>query len=72
MKKIKLNVDGMHCHSCETLIEDTLKETKGILNAEVNYKKGIVNVEFDDSKIKEKVIIKSIEKEGYKVARVIQ
>ncbi len=66
MKKLKLNVDGMHCRSCGVLISDSLKEL-GATAAKVNHNKGIVKVAFDDSKIKQNDIIKSIEKEGYKV-----
>lgn len=72
MKKIKLNVEGMHCKGCETLISNSLNKLDGITKTKVNHKKGIVKVVFDDSNIGEEEIIKSIEKEGYKVARVIQ
>ena len=31
MKKITLHIEGMHCKSCEILIQDSLLEEKGIL-----------------------------------------
>ena len=72
MKKMKFNVEGMHCTSCEMLISDSLTEIDGVSNVEVSHKKGFVKVAFDDSKIREDDIIKVIEKEGYKVLRVVK
>ncbi len=69
MEKIKLNVDGMHCKSCEILIIDALKEKDGINNVKVDHKAGYVEVEWDNSKIKKEGIIEIIKKEGYKVRR---
>ncbi len=66
MKKMKFNVDGMRCTSCEMLINDSLKEI-GVKKSKVNHKKGLVIAVFDDSKLKEDEIVKLIEKEGYKV-----
>lgn len=67
MKKIKLNIEGMHCHSCEMLIKDSLKELDGLKKSKINHKKGTAITIFDDSKLKEEDIVKAIEKEGYKV-----
>jgi copper chaperone CopZ len=69
MEKIELNVEGMHCPSCEMLISDSLEELDGVKNSEVDHKSGIVAVEFDDSKTKKEEIIKTIKKEGYKVRK---
>lgn len=69
MQKIKLNVEGMHCQSCEILIRDSLKGVGGVRDAKVNHKSGIVEVEFDDSKVRKEAIIEVIKKEGYKVRR---
>lgn len=69
MEKIKLNVEGMHCPSCEILITDALKELDGVKNAKVDNKSGSAEVEFDNSKIEKGVIIETIKKEGYKVRK---
>lgn len=69
MEKIRLSVEGMHCSSCELLISDSLKELNGVKNVNVDYKLGIVEVEFDSSKTKKEEIIEIIKKEGYKVRR---
>src|SRR3989339_777425 len=46
MKKIKLNIQGLHCKSCKTLLETELDILKGVKNVEINYQKGIGKFEF--------------------------
>ena len=69
MTNIKLQTDGMHCTSCEMLIGDALTELEGVDNAKANHKSGIVEVDFDDSKVKKEKIIETIKKEGFKVRK---
>jgi len=65
MEKIKLNIDGMHCKSCEMLIGDALQE----LGAKAKVTQGSAEVEFDGSKLKKEDIVEAIKKEGFKVRR---
>ena len=67
MKKIILNVEGMHCPSCEMLIGDSLEEMDGIGKVYVSHKEGTAKIEFDDTKIDDNEIKSIIRKEGYKV-----
>ena len=55
-KKVKLKVGGMHCKSCETLIQDVLSDVN--VKANADHKTGEVKVEYDESKI-------SVEKVNY-------
>ncbi len=66
MKKITLNVKGMHCPSCEVLVKDSLEELEGIGRAKADSKSGIVEVDFDESKTSINKIKSIINKEGYK------
>jgi copper chaperone len=66
MKKIKLKIKGMHCHSCEMLIKDALKDI-GVKNSKINSKTGQAEIEFDEKKISLEMIKKTIEKGGYKI-----
>ena len=66
MKKITLNVKGMHCPSCEILLKDSLEELEGVSNAKADSKSGIVEVDFDESKTDIDKIKSVIIKEGYK------
>src|SRR3989339_503722 len=65
MKKIKLNIQGLHCKSCKTLLETELDILKGVKNVEINYQKGIGKFEFDEEIISENKIKKEIKKLGY-------
>lgn len=67
MARIALKVKGMHCKSCEMLIKDSVSELDGVKNVDASSIKSIVNVEFDESKVKESSIKQAIENEGYKV-----
>lgn len=67
MKKITLDVKGMHCQSCETLIKDELMEL-GVDKCEANHIIGKVVVTFDESKISFDAIKSAIAKQGYKVS----
>ncbi|NQU79425.1 heavy-metal-associated domain-containing protein [Candidatus Woesearchaeota archaeon] len=67
MKKINLNVKGMHCQSCEMLIKDSLEEANGISSVDVSIKAGKVSVEFNDKKVSESRIKTIITKEGFEV-----
>ena len=66
IKKVPLNISGMHCGSCASGIQMVLQNTDGIINASASYdtKKG--EVEFDEEKIQTDGILKAIEQLGYK------
>lgn len=66
MKKT-LNVKGMHCKSCEMLIKDSLSEVDGVNNVKVSLTDNTVTVDYDDKKVKDAMIKKAIETEGYVV-----
>jgi Cu+-exporting ATPase len=48
MKKINLDIDGMHCGSCAILIEQTLRDKAGIQSANVNFSAEKASVVFDE------------------------
>ena len=63
--KLTLKIKGMHCKSCEILIQDSLEELG--VKSKADHKKGAVEVEFDNNKISQDKIKQAIEKEGYKI-----
>jgi copper chaperone CopZ len=65
--KTKFNVKGMHCKSCEMLIQDSVSDVEGVQSIEADHKKGFVIVKYDEKKANETKIKKIIEKEGYEV-----
>lgn len=46
MKKQTVHIQGMHCRSCEILLEDTLKEIRGIKAVNVSHTKGTAEVRY--------------------------
>lgn len=66
VKKVALNIQGMHCGSCASGIQMVLQNTDGVLNASASYdtKKG--EVEFDEEKTSINNIVEAIEQLGYK------
>jgi copper chaperone len=67
MKKITLNVKGMHCQSCEMLIKDGLGDLDGVKDVQVSQKTGAATVVFDESKTSEKAVKSAIAAEGFEV-----
>jgi len=57
--KITLSIKGMHCGSCAYLIEDILKEQKGVVDARVDFIQQTVEVETEEG-IKPDDLIKAI------------
>ena len=64
MKKIKLNIEGMHCASCANNIERIVKKMPGVNSCNVNLlmKKGYIEC---SDEVKEGDIVNKIEKAGY-------
>lgn len=58
-------VKGMHCASCSSVIEKTIKKVEGVQSAEVNYGTEKAKVSFDPSKTNPHVLSKHIEPLGY-------
>lgn len=69
MKKLKISIEGMHCASCASNIERSLKKTAGIRECSVSLmlKKG--TVEAEDS-VSEDEIKKAVSRAGYKVTKI--
>lgn len=66
MKKISLQIKGMHCESCAKTIEKALLKEKGLISANVNFLSEKAIIEYDPEKIDEDKIREVIERAGYK------
>lgn len=66
-KCLSIPIKGMHCRSCEILIEDNLKEIKNVSSVEVSYKTGEAKVFYDHELPNSSEIEKIISDSGYKV-----
>ena len=65
VKKVEINVEGMHCASCSTLITRALKKTPGVVAVNVNYASRKARVEYDESQTDEQKLVALITSKGY-------
>lgn len=65
MKKTDLDIKGMHCASCSTLINRSLSKAEGVKEANVNYATGKAFVIYDESKLSDIDLIKIVQSKGY-------
>lgn len=65
MKKTELQVIGMHCASCATLLTKALMKTEGVSEANVNYAMARATVSHDETKVSEDGLIAVIKSKGY-------
>lgn len=64
-RKIELQIKGMHCQSCETLIKDELAEISGLKDIIIDHKTGHGSAVATNRQITDSLIIKAIKKAGY-------
>jgi copper chaperone len=66
--KTEIHVTGMRCSGCEALVSEALEEMDGVEKAQASHQTGIVEVEYDPSKVDPESMKKTIEAQGgYKV-----
>lgn len=69
-KYLKIPIKGMHCRSCELLIEDKLKEVPGVKLAELNYKTGEATIYYHGEEAPQKNFLQeAINDAGYEIGQ---
>ena len=69
-KYIRIPIKGMHCRSCEILIEEKLKEIPLVKSAELNYKTGEAVVYYSGEDMPQKHLLdKAINEAGYEIGK---
>lgn len=48
---VTLRVKGMTCGGCATAVEEALKSTEGVEDAQVSYKRGVAIIKYDHQKV---------------------
>jgi sulfite exporter TauE/SafE/copper chaperone CopZ len=64
MKTTEIYIQGMHCRSCEMLIEDEIKAIPGVKTVYVNHKKGLAVIKYNGN-INQREFEKAVNKAGY-------
>jgi sulfite exporter TauE/SafE/plastocyanin domain-containing protein/copper chaperone CopZ len=67
MEKMIVPIAGMHCRSCELLVEGNLAEIPEVKKSSVNYKRGTAEVYYSDQKPKMSEIEEAVRGAGYTV-----
>jgi Cu+-exporting ATPase len=65
MVKKVFRVEGMHCSNCPMEVESIEDDLAGIKQVSASYLKGLMVVEFDETKVSEAQIIAAVGKRGY-------
>ena len=68
MNKTTVPITGMHCRSCELLIEDELKTVSGVKKAQVSWKRACADIYYEGEGVNNHEVRQVIEKAGYKIA----
>lgn len=69
MENVTISVPDISCGHCKETIEGALKGVEGISAAEVHVPEKTVDVNFDETKIQRDTITKTIEDQGFTVAK---
>lgn len=70
MKKEIIGIEGMHCASCVSAIENALRKRDGVSEVKVNLSTERAYIEFDEKRVKRNEFEKIIEETGYKVVKI--
>ena len=68
-QKIIIPIKGMHCKSCEMLVEEELKEVKNVKKAVVNHLKDTAEIYYQEKTPDLEAIKTAIEKAGYSLGK---
>jgi len=68
MKKLELQISGMHCASCAAIINKALSKAKGIKESNVNFSTSKATLSFDETQISEEELINIVKDKGYKAS----
>lgn len=68
MNKTTIPIKGMHCTSCEILIEDALKGIPKVQKVNVDFKSGLAEIQ-STNPISERELAKAVKEAGYEIGK---
>ncbi|MDO8584103.1 MAG: sulfite exporter TauE/SafE family protein [bacterium] len=69
MKQLILPIRGMHCHSCELLIEEKLKDVKGVKSVTVSERKACAEIHYEEHAPNHDELSRAVSDAGYSVGQ---
>jgi copper chaperone CopZ len=67
-EKVVLQVRGMTCGACTSIIRDEVKKLEGVVSVAADYEKGTATVEYVKGKVTVEQIVAAINKTGFKAS----
>lgn len=65
-------IKGMHCKSCELLIEDELKNIKGVKSVDISHRSGTATIQFEGKQLLHADVVHAIKQAGYELGSTIK
>lgn len=69
MNKTNVYIKGMHCRSCEILIEDELQKIPQVTKVEIDHKTGRAEIYYQSDKLDQAAVEQAIKTAGYNLGR---
>lgn len=67
LQKITLPIRGMHCRSCELLLEEKFSHVKHVEKSGVDYHKGCAEIYYSEQKPEDKELENAVRSSGYEI-----
>lgn len=67
MKKLELNIEGMHCKGCELGLEEKLENLNFIDSVKADFKKGKAKITYEERELDMEKIEQAIKELGFKL-----
>lgn len=62
-----VSIKGMHCRSCEILIEDELKGIKGVSSVDISHRTGSATIHFEGKHLNHGDVVHAVKQAGYEL-----
>lgn len=65
-----VSIKGMHCRSCELLIEDELKSIKGVKSVDISHRTGSATIHFEGKHLNHGDVVHAVRQAGYELGAI--
>jgi sulfite exporter TauE/SafE/copper chaperone CopZ len=62
-----ISIKGMHCKSCELLIEDELKNIKGVSSVDISHRTGSATIHYEGKHLNHGDVVHAVQQAGYEL-----
>lgn len=62
-----VSIKGMHCRSCEILIEDELKNIKGVSSVDISHRTGAATIHYEGKHLNHGDVVHAVKQAGYEL-----